>query len=412
MSKIKVLVTATTFPRWANDPQPPFVQILSKRLAEFFSVAVLCPYAKGAKEFEENAGFSIYRYKYLPFGLGTLAYDGGIVPKLKQNKLNYLQVPSFILMQFVKVLQLVKLLSIEVIHAHWIIPQGLIAVIYKTFINSKVKILVTSHGGDILGFRGIVGTVLKRFVLRRIDRLTVVSNALRDEAVKYGCTCDIQVSPMGIDTRTFSPDRSDASIRSEYGIIGPFLLFVGRLVEKKGVEYLIRAMPKVLASQPSTKLLIVGDGPLKKQLEELTNGLQLQEGIIFAGSKPHEQLPSYFASADIFIGPSIVAESGDSEGFGLVFAEAMSCGTPVIASDLPAVRDIVIDGKTGFLVRQKDSTQIAERIIDVLSTVDALDLMRTTARDHIVKNFEWDIVTQNYVKLIEEMTNNREFVRK
>lgn len=403
MSKINVLVTATTFPRWANDPQPPFVQILSKRLAEFFSVSVLCPYAKGAKEFEADAGLSIYRYKYLPFGLGTLAYDGGIVPKLKQNKLNYLQVPSLVLMQFVKVSQLVKLLSIDVIHAHWIIPQGLIAVLYKSIVNNKVKILATSHGGDILGFRGTVGTVLKRFVLRRIDRLTVVSNALRDEAIKYGCTCDIQVSPMGIDTRTFNPDRSDTSIRSEYGITGPFLLFVGRLVEKKGLEYLIRAMHKVLASHPTSKLLVIGDGPFKKQLEELTGELQLQKAIIFAGSKSHEQLPVYFATADIFIGPSIVAESGDSEGFGLVFAEAMSCGAPVIATDLPAVRDIVIEGETGFLVRQKDSDHIAERVLDVLNSGATLDDMRKAARRHVEINFDWDVVTKRYVGIINTM---------
>jgi glycosyltransferase involved in cell wall biosynthesis len=403
MKKIKVLVTATTFPRWANDPQPPFVKILSKRLAEFFSMSVLCPYAKGAKEFEEDAGLSIYRYKYLPFGLGTLAYDGGIVPKLKQNKLNYLQIPSFILAQFVKVSQLVKLLSIDVIHAHWIIPQGLVAVLYKILINNKVKILATSHGGDILGFQGSIGTALKRFVLRRIDRLTVVSNALRDEAIRYGCTCDIHVSPMGVDTRTFNPDRRNNSIKDEYGIVGPFLLFVGRLVEKKGVEHLVRAMPMVLASHPSARLLIVGNGPLKKQLEELSCDLGLQEAIIFAGSKQHDQLPAYFASADIFIGPSIITKSGDSEGFGLVFAEAMSCGTPVIASDLPAVRDIVVEGETGFLVRQKDPEHIAERILTVLGKVNALDDMHKAARKHVEDNFDWDVVTRRYVDIINTM---------
>jgi glycosyltransferase involved in cell wall biosynthesis len=411
MSRIKVLVAATTFPRWKDDTQPPFVFELSRRLASYFDITVLAPHAKGAALDEEMENLIVHRYRYLPFSLGTLAYDGGIAPKLKKNRLNYFQVPFFVLFQFFSLVRLVLLKKIDVIHAHWIIPQGLTAVLCKLLRKRDIKVLATSHGGDILGFRGNLSSKIKKFVLNHVDCLTVVSHALREEAIKYGCSCPIHVSPMGVDTKTFNPGRCDDSIRKEYGIDGPFLLFVGRLAEKKGLEYLIRAMPQVLNEYSSAKLLVIGDGQLRQNLESLAAELNLGDSVIFAGSKPHDQLPKYFASADIFIGPSIVAKGGDSEGFGLVFAEAMSCGTPVIASDLPAIRDIVRDGETGFLVQQKDSAHIGERIVDVLKDNRILEMMNIAARKHIVKNFDWEIVTDNYAKLIEEMMDNRGNVR-
>lgn len=400
MNRIKVLVMATTFPRWRGDTQPPFVYELSKRLALYFDISVLAPHAKGASLNEEMDGLDIHRYKYLLFGLGTLAYDGGIAPKLKKNRLNYLQVPFFILFQFISLSRLVRKKKIDVIHAHWIIPQGLTAVLCKLLNNRNIKVLVTSHGGDILGFRGTFAVALKRFVLRHIDCITVVSNALREEAVALGCPCEIRVSPMGVDTNMFHPDARSDSIRTEFNIDGPLLLFVGRLVEKKGLEYLIRALPSVLNSYPAAKLLVVGDGPLRQDLESLALELGLKNAVIFAGPRFHDQLPAFFATADIFIGPSIVAKSGDSEGFGLVFAEAMSCGTPVIASDLPAIRDIVVDGKTGYLVRQKVAEEIADKIMMILDNLDEFGEMQQAARCHILNTFDWNKVVVRYVSTI------------
>jgi glycosyltransferase involved in cell wall biosynthesis len=402
MKKIRILVTASTYPRHKNDTTPNFVHELSRRLTKDFDIYVLCPYDKNSKKYEEFDNVKVYRYKYLPFGLGTLAYGGGIVSKLKENKFYYLQVAFFLLFQLIALKKIVKKEQINLIHAHWIIPQGLIAVLYKKIFNKQIDILVTIHGSDIFSFSNNIGKWIKLFVLNNIDELTVVSTAIKGEVKKLGYKKEIYVYPMGVDTKLFRPQNISKKIREELYIKDLFLLFVGRLAENKGVRYLLEAMPEVLKKYPLVKLVIIGEGALKDELIHLSESLNLSKNVIFLGSVRHEQLPSYFATADIFIGSSIVAEGVGSEGFGLVFAEAMSCGTPVIATDLPAIEDIVKDNETGFIVRQKNSKEISEKIIYLLDNRDKLNEIKMKGRGHVIQNFDWDITANKYTNLIKE----------
>jgi glycosyltransferase involved in cell wall biosynthesis len=395
MEKISLLVTTSTFPRWKNDTEPNFVYELSRRLTNDFEVFVLCPYANGSKEYEETDNMKIYRYKYLPFGMGTLAYDGGIVPKLNKNKLYYLQVPFFLLFQLLAIRRIIKKHRISIIHAHWLIPQGFLAVSYKKLFNKKIKILTTIHGTDIYGLNSL--SRMKQFVLQGVDALTVVSTAVKNEVEKLGYQKEIWAYPMGINTAHFHPDMKDVHVKEKYEVQGDLLLFVGRLVEQKGIRYLLEAMPAVLNKFPSSKLMIIGDGMLKDKLIQIAKDLKIENSVIFTGPLPHADLAAYYATADVFIGPSL------SEGFGLVFAEAMSCGIPVIATDLPAISDIVKDNETGCIVKQRNSDQISDKIIQLLSNRDKLNAMKMKARDYVVQNFDWEMVAARYAELIRNI---------
>jgi glycosyltransferase involved in cell wall biosynthesis len=401
--KLKVLVTASTFPRWEDDTEPEFVFELTRRLARTCEVFVLCPFASGAKEYEVVENIKIYRYKYLPFGLGTLAYDGGITPKLKKNRLYYLQVPFFLFFQLLAVRRILRSNRIDVVHAHWAIPQGVVAVIYKKLFDKKIRILTTVHGADIFGFRGRLGRALKKMVFRNTDEITVVSNAIAKEAGKYLKKGRLHVYPMGVDTRYFSPAKKQEQLRDKLGIEENFVLFVGRLAEKKGVKYLIEALPEVLKKHPRSQLVIVGDGVLRTELTRMTEDLRIERNVFFAGSLPHRDLAEYFASADVVVVPSVVARGGDSEGFGLVIAEAMSCGAAVVTTDLPAIRDIVKDNETGLIVKQKNAAEIGAKIISLLDRKDALTEMKGLARQHIVRNFDWEVVAEKYRLLLSNM---------
>jgi len=400
--KNKLYITTSTFPRFKNDTIPNFVFKLARDLAQSFDLTVFAPYSKGSKSNENMEGVTVNRYKYLPFNLGTLTSGGGILPNLKKSKLYFLQVPFFLLGQFWFLIKKINRSDNNVIFAHWIIPQGIIAVLYKKLINNKVKILVTSHGGDIFSFDNYFGNLLKKFVLNNVDAITVVSNAIKNKVMELGYKKEIFVFPMGIDTTMFSPEKYDSSIKEKYNIDSHFLLFVGRIVEKKGLIYLLKAMPAILSEFPKTKLLVIGDGPEKENLESLSKQLNIQNNVLFLGAIQHNLLPSYFATADIFIGPSIIAKSGDREGFGLVFAEAMSSGTIVIATNLKAVQDIV-NKDTGFIVEQKNPTAISDSVIKLLKNKNKLDKMKLNARNHIVKNYDSKIVKNNYEKVIKRL---------
>ena len=198
--------------------------------------------------------------------------------------------------------------------------------------------------------------------------MTVVSRSILQALTTTGHPPDkIKVIPMGVDSERFSP-ASRVNIKpSDH----PELLFVGRLSEKKGVTYLLQAMPKIISELPDVKLRLVGGGELSEKLQRQARELNIEDHIDFCGAVPNNQLPAYYAAAKIFIGPSIQASDGDTEGFGLTFVEASLSGCLVIGTKVGGIGDIIKDGETGFLVPQKNSTAIAEKVIYALNKKNA-----------------------------------------
>jgi glycosyltransferase involved in cell wall biosynthesis len=403
MNKKKLLVTTSTFPRWKNDTDPPFVYELSKRLTNHFDITVLAPNYPGALTREELSGMQIYRFRYFFKKLELLAGSEGILPTLKKNSLFYLLAPFFLLGELWTLLNLTKKIKPDVIHAHWILPQGLIAALAKKI--TGVPYVLTTHGGDIYGLQGKLATALKRYALHNAAHVTVVSKDIQQTIKKkFGEDIPTDVLPMGVDSELFNPARKNPAMREKYKIPGPFLLFIGRLTEKKGTCYLIEAMPEVIKHFPESKLLIIGTGELDQELISLTNSLKLQNNVIFTGAIPNNELPEYFATADIFIGPSIQAEGGDTEGFGLTFVEAALSGCIVVASDVGGISDIIEDGKTGYLVKQKNPEAIAEALINILKQTDTPSNIKTAARQKMISQFDWQVITDQYAKILSNTT--------
>lgn len=398
--KKKVLVLTSTFPRWEGDTVPPFVFELSKRLAKQFEVHVLAPFSKGSKKYEMIGGMYIHRFKYWFNRQNNLA-DGAILPNLKKNKLLWFQVPPFIISEFFSIARIVKKYKIDTIHAHWTIPQGLLAVLYKKIFRKNVKIICTSHGGDIFGLRKL--NFLKRWVVNNSDYVTVVSNAIKEEFMRLGIKdkTKLKVIPMGVDTTLFNPDKYDESIKKKYDIDGPFLLFVGRLSEKKGVKYLIDAMPNIVEKFPKTKLLIIGDGEDKEELiSQAKRAGLLDKNIIFTGAIHNNKLPYFYATADIFIGPSIIAKSGDREGLPVTLMEAMASGCIVVATDLEGNSDLIDIGQNGFLVEQKNPNDIAKKVIYLLQNKTKMKNIKSKGVKYISDNFDWKAISEKYGDLI------------
>lgn len=360
MKKKAILITTSTFPRWPADNTSPFVFNLAQDLSEHFHVIVLAPHFPKSLKYERIKDIDVYRFQYLFENLETLAYDGGILSKLKSNPLNYLSIPFFIIFQLSMIIHLVRKYSIETIYAHWIIPQGLIAALYRKIFNKKIKIVCTSHGSDLLGLKGGVSRRLTAFTLRNINKLTVVSQSLKEAAKQYKTLEEIEVISLGYNPNYFNLSAPTKDIRSQYNIEGPFFVYVGRLSEEKGLVYLLQALNLIKENIHNFKLLIIGNGPLEQSLKNKSEELNLSENIIWLNNVPHQDLADYFKNADILIGPSL------REGLGLVFIEAIACGCCVIASNLKTISEVVIDGKTGFTAEAGNPQSIADKIMYVL----------------------------------------------
>ena len=400
--KRKLLILTSTFPRWAGDTDPPFIFELSKRLACDFDIIIHAPHYPNSKTFEQIDGIRVHRFRYFVESFEKLAGSQGILPTLNRKKIYYLLLPFFLVSQFFSLLWFVCRNRPDIIHAHWLIPQGFAAVIIK--IIFAIPVVVTAHGGDVFGLQHSIFKRVKRFIVRKADKITVVSAALRNAIYQDGADVSIPVIPMGVDAGMFLPDRSHDDIRKKYDIQGELILFVGRLSEKKGVRYLVDAMPRVLREFPAAKLLIVGSGELDGELAaQARNSPVLREHIVFAGGMPNNKLPAYYANADIFVGPSVKAKGGDTEGFGLTFVEAALSGCLLIGSDVGGISEIIEDRKTGFLVPEKNSQAIAEKIIYGLTNKKEVAEIRKNARLKCVEKFDWGVIAKQYAELLSSV---------
>ncbi len=392
-----ILVLTSTFPRWNNDVEPPFVHELCRRLSKTFSVHVLAPHASGAAVEDQINGIQVTRYRYFFSRWENLAFHGGILANLKQNPMRYALVPFFIVAQLVVLIRLLNRFQFDCIHAHWLIPQGLIAITACLFIKSAPPVIVTSHGGDLFGLKSFVFNRLRRFVALRSATVTVVSHAMREALQEMGIADSrIKVIPMGVDLRKrFVPTMQ----RSASGA----LLFVGRLVEKKGLKYLIEALPLILGKHPNVTLKIVGDGQEKERILDRILELGIGEHIEFLGAVANETLPEIYHWSDVLVFPWVVASDGDREGFGLVLVESLGCECATVVTDLPAMRDIIHNGKSALVVPQKNANLLAEKVSLLIDNDTLRQSLGKQGRQYVLERFDWEIITIQYIELIRSV---------
>jgi glycosyltransferase involved in cell wall biosynthesis len=401
--KLRVLVLATTFPRWPNDNEPRFVFDLTKKLAEKVSLWALVPHAPGAKTHEEIDGVRIIRFPYfLPKSSQTLCYEGGILPKLKKSWLARLQVPFFLVAQLFFIWQAVRRHKINFIHCHWIIPQGFFVALIHCF--HKIPYIFTALGADVFAFKGNAWvTRLKKFALKRVMFCVVNSHATQQALELFSPQTQFKYIPNGVDVDLFHENRKDKKLKASLGVAGLFLLAVGRFAEKKGFKYLIDAMPLVIRQYPDIKLALVGFGPEETALKRQALALKLSGSVIFPGPKSGTELAAYYATADIFIGPSIVVPGGDTEGQGVVFVEALSAKAVVVATDAGGITDMIKDGDTGLIVPQKDSAAIAESVLRLCRDPSLRTRLAENGRRLVEEKYSWDTIASQYLEVYRQV---------
>ncbi len=389
-----VLVVASTFPVDADDPVPAFVQelVVATRLADPGTrISVLAPHddRSGSVDFRRHEHYDEYRFRYMwPSRLQVLAGQGGIGPSLSSNRLLALLVPFFLFAEFVSVLRLSRLLRPDVINAHWIIPQGVVCVLANLF--ARKRLVLTVHGGDVFTFNHPLTVWLKRWVLRKADRVVVNSSVTRAKAQEIYPGGSFEVIPMGVDLAAFegSPRPVHTPLR---------VLFVGRLSEEKGVVDLLAALALLRRDGVSFHARIAGIGP---QADELAAAAaELDSSVRFLGWVNHDDLAEQYAWADVFVGPSIESSTGWVEALGVVFIEASASGLPVITTDTGGMRDVIVDGETGFIVNEKSPQQIADKLM-LLVANPALGIgLGASGIAHVSAQFSWPTIARRYVEL-------------
>jgi glycosyltransferase involved in cell wall biosynthesis len=396
--KVNILITASTYPRWAGDSTPPFVQQFAEVLSSYCNnIYVLAPHAKGSKKLEQNDNIIVKRYRYFyPAGLQNITYNGGGVYKIKKTPVYALKLFCLISILFFQNWWIVISKKIDIINPHWAVPQGFVAVIVKFLTNKPV--LLTVHGGDIFNLTGDLMTKVKRFVLKNSDIVCVNSRAT-EKACQAIYDRHYEIIPMGIDFKRFKPQPPAKYLIDKYNLQDFSILFVGRLADVKGVIYMCQALKLLGNDGYQFKALIVGDGPLRQDLQQYVTKHNLTSKIIFTGWVDQKNLKDYYNVADVFVGPSL------SEPQGLVFIEALASGVPVIASKVGGIVDIVDDEKNGFLVKPQSSRSIYKKLKLLIDDSSKLQQLKSHTRQNVEQRFAWQNVVKKYNDVLDKLNN-------
>jgi glycosyltransferase involved in cell wall biosynthesis len=389
---LRILVLTSSFPRFPGDSSGVFILSLCKELQKLgIELEVVAPHDHGCERHELWGRIRISRFPYFyPPKLQRLCYGAGILKNMKESTLALMQPPFFLLAELSCAFWIAQKRKFDLVHAHWSIPQGFIGLFLKRL--GGIPCVTSLHGSDVYGLGAALLRGLNRRVILGSDACTANSRATAAVAHRVSGRKDISVIPMGVNVDFFKSAHSWTNN-------GPNILYAGRLIEVKGVQYLIEALPRVLEMHPRAKLIIVGSGPLKSRLLELSGRLHLQNQVQFIDDVPQEELVRYYSMADVFVLPSVITDEGETEGFGVVLLEAMACGVPVIGSAIGGIPDIIEDGETGLLAQQKNPGDLAEKINRALADKELHQRLSRRGHDFVKERFSWPLIAKKYLEV-------------
>lgn len=358
------------------------MHLLNKELVkQGVKVKVITPHFQGTQTSEIMDSVFIKRFRYLPSKYEI--NDRSIPDEMKKSKLGKLKVfmllSGFFFTCFFKCLKEKP----DIIHGHWAFPGGYFGNIMSRIFGTKF--VVSIHGGET--------PLLKKFdfirrltvnSLNRSSQVIVNSNYTMKEYEELGVNPHLMVKINPIPNFVKHSSNQDVLKKFRRSLAGDdekIILFVGRLVERKGIEYLIKSLTKI--TEQKIHLIIAGGGWLFDDLKKLVKSLDVEKFVTFFGSPSDEELGKLHDVANIFIVPSIVDKNGETEGLGLVILEAMESGIPVIACSVGGITDILKNEVNGLLVPQKDPSSIAVAIKRLISNEELKNKIVTGARNTV-----------------------------
>jgi phosphatidylinositol alpha-1,6-mannosyltransferase len=273
-------------------------------------------------------------------------------------------------------------------------PLGLMAGALKRKTGVR-RTVATTHGHEIWWAK----TPGTRHLLHRIgesnDVVTYLGDYTRSQIARALSQAAVhrmvQLTP-GVDTSLFDPSVDGAPVRELYGLGDrPVLLCVSRLVERKGQDVLVEALPLIQREVPDAALLLVGDGPMRERLVRLAEDRGVSRDVVFAGAQPWAETPPYYAAADVFCMPCRTRKRGlEVEALGIVFLEAAAAGLPVVVGNSGGAPDAVLDGRSGYVVDGASPEKVARSLVDVLTHHDRAVGMGAVGREWTASNWSWE----------------------
>lgn len=382
----RVGIVTTSFPVTKSSSSGVFVERLAARIGRRADLTVLVPSPDGHTDVPAGKPYRVSLFSYGKKQWQRLAHHpGGIPDALRRRDPVILLIPLFVSAMFIACLRLAG--KVDIMHGNWSVP-GLVAAVAARI--RRVPAIATVRGEDVTRIdQSLLFRLIFKSLLIMNHYVVVVSEAmqanLRNRFTRWSEKIVFIPNGVSIDSTGIKPP-----FRSPLR-----LLSVGSLIRRKRIETLLNALSE-LKNQPTISLRIIGDGPEREYLEETARSLAVQDFVSFAGNVPPEEIAEHLQWADIFVFAS------ESEGRPNAVLEAMAAGLPVIATDIPGVREL-IETDSGMLYPVGDASALAQCIQDMAGNQDrAFSMGRAGIQRINDSGLTWGTAARRYIMLYEK----------
>lgn len=399
---MRVLFLVTAYPRRPGDVITPWLGETIRRLAaRGVEVEVLAPAYRGLGD-QEVEGVRVHRFRYAPRAWETLTHDQTAPDRIRERPWYAALVPGYVAAGSRAAARLARSGRFDAVHAFWPLPHGLPGLAAKR--AAGVPLVCTFFGVELSWMERdlpFLAPLLRRIV-RGSDATTAISTFTAERLRRAVPGADPVLIPFGAAVEP--PDVPPPPRRRSPD--DPLdLLFVGRMVERKGVHVLLDAL--AAADDLPAVLHLLGDGPERAALEARAERLGLGERVRFHGFVPAEALERRLAETDALVLPAVVDAKGDTEGLGVVLLEAMAYAKPVVASRAGGIVDVVEDGESGLLVPPGDPAALAGALRRLAADPAAAARMGEAGRERVRTRFSWDSIAERLAGVYREVTLSR-----
>jgi glycosyltransferase involved in cell wall biosynthesis len=383
---VRILHVVTAFPRYEGDVIAPWLVELLKRLrAAGHDLEVFCSAYRGGGG-DRYEGFPVHRFRYFPARWEDLTHDEAAPDRMRRSWRYALMPACYVLAGLIGIWRLCRRRRYDIVHVHWPMPHALFGAVARATCGARLVTLW--YGVELRWVQSSLPWLrwLVRWALRTSDQVVAISSYTAQEIARL-----VAIPVRVIPYTTGVPEVVASQPAAPLGAGAFRILFVGRLVERKGVAGLVEAVDR-LPPALDARLEIVGDGPERAKLGALIRERRLEDRVVLRGRVSGAELGAAYAAAHVVVLPSILDSRSDTEGLGVVLLEAMSHGVPVIGSRVGGIPDIIVDGETGLLVAPGDPTALAAALQRLAEDRGLAARLGAAGRAHVRTHFSWESI--------------------
>jgi phosphatidylinositol alpha-1,6-mannosyltransferase len=398
---MKIAMLTSSYPKWPGEMTAPFIEeIAASVAARGHEVHVLMPHRSDLRRKPFERGVHLHAYRYAPTqSLEVWGYSAALHGDVGIRPATIVAAPLALGSGLRSLLKLTECERYDMIHGHWVLPSGAVAALVAQ--RRKLPLVLSLHGSDVfLAEQSAPTAWVARWTAQQADRITSCSGDLAARLAVLGGPAErMRVIPYGIDAEQFYPAQSaGAAVREQLGVAPdqPMLVWVSRMVYKKGLSVLLNAMPTVLRRHPRMMLVLGGYGDLRDALEQQARELGVAANVLFPGPVARDAINAYWNAGDLVVVPAIHDHRGNVDGLPNIILESMSAGRPIVASRVAGIPQVIDHEQHGLLVPEGDHGALAAAITKLLDQPEWAAELGRAARRRVERELRWSHIAARF----------------